>query len=235
MNPPSNSDALALARYAAASWIQEALKDNFTLARATALASKRTWGGKGYSASTLEGWYYLLCHEGFEALRRQPRKDKGSRKALRPEACQALLEWRQKHPQLKIKVLLRQLIEQGTLQAGTFSLPSAYRFLAAHQLDARSLKRNPPLPPSGPAKEGDWSWMLNVLQGQLPVSQLIVDLKASLPEDAVTALYDCAQNKPLRFRNRALAVLCRKKGIRKREIESFLRVGVGYVDYFQFS
>jgi putative transposase len=144
MNQPFDSDALALARHAAASWIQEALKQNFTLARATALASERTWGGKTYSASTLESWYYLLRHQGFDALHRQARNDKGSRKALSPEACQALLEWRQKYPQLTIKVLVRQLIAQGTLQAGTFSLPSVYRFLAAHQLDARSLKHNPP-------------------------------------------------------------------------------------------
>ena len=71
------------------------LKQNFTLARATALASERTWGGKTYSASTLEGWYYLLRHQGFETLHRRPRKEKGFRKALSPEACQALLEWRQ--------------------------------------------------------------------------------------------------------------------------------------------
>ena len=103
--------------------------------------------------------------------------------------------------------------------------------LGAGQLYARSIKHNSaPPPPGGPTKEDDWSWMLNVLQGQLLVSQLIADLQASLPEDAVRALYDCVQNKPLRFRNRALAVLCHKKGIRKREIESFLRVGVCYVD-----
>jgi hypothetical protein len=46
MNQPIDSDALALARHAAANWIQEAVKQNFTLARATALASERTWGGK---------------------------------------------------------------------------------------------------------------------------------------------------------------------------------------------
>jgi hypothetical protein len=46
MNQPQDSDALALARHAAATWIQEALKQNFTLVRATALASERTWGGK---------------------------------------------------------------------------------------------------------------------------------------------------------------------------------------------
>lgn len=159
-----------MARHAAASWIQEALKQNFTLARATALASERTWGGKTYSASTLEGWYYLLRNQGFGALRRQPRKDKGSRKALSPEACQALLEWRQKYPQLTIKVLVRQLTEQGTLPAGTFSLPSVYRFLAAHHLDARSLKHNPPPPQNGPTKAFECAlanqlWMTDLMFG----------------------------------------------------------------------
>ena len=170
MNQPSDSDALALARHAAASWIQEAVKQNFTLARATALASERTWGGKSYSASTLESWYYLLRHQGFNALQRQPRKDKGSRKALSPEACQALLEWRQKYPQLTIKGVVRQLIEKGTLQSGAFSLPSVYRFLAAHQLDARSVKHNPPSPHSGPTKAFECAlanqlWMTDMMFG----------------------------------------------------------------------
>jgi transposase InsO family protein len=170
MNQPSESDALALARHAAASWIQEALKQNFTLARATALASERTWGGKTYSASTLEGWYYLLRHQGFEALHRRPRKDKGSRKAFSPEACQALLEWRQKYPQLTIKVVVRQLIAQGLLQAGTFSLPSVYRFLAANHLDTRSVKQNPPPPQSGPTKAFECAlsnqlWMTDMMFG----------------------------------------------------------------------
>ena len=170
MNPPSDSDALALARHAAASWIQEAVKQNFTLARATALASERTWGGKSYSASTLESWYYLWRHQGFDALQRQPRKDKGSRKALSPEACQALLEWRQKYPQLTIKLVVRQLIEKGALQSGAFSLPSVYRFLAAHQLDARSIKHNPPSLLSGPTKAFECAlanqlWMTDLMFG----------------------------------------------------------------------
>jgi len=150
MKQPSDSDPLALARHAAASWIAEAITQHFTLARATALASERAWGGRHYSAATLESWYYLLRHQGFAALQRQPRKDKGTRKALSPEAAQALLDLRQQYPQLKIKLVVRQLVEKGVLQPGTFSLPSVYRLLAAHQLDARSCKHNPPQ--GGPTK-----------------------------------------------------------------------------------
>jgi transposase InsO family protein len=152
MNEPTNTEALALARHAAATWIQEALNQNFTLARATALASQRIWGGQSYSASTLESWYYLWRHQGFDALQRQPRKDKGTRRALSPEAAQALLEWRRKYPQLTIQGLVRQLIQKGVLAAGTFSLPSVYRLLAAHHLDARSVKHQPVAAPTGPTK-----------------------------------------------------------------------------------
>ena len=161
---------MALARHAAVTWIQEALKENYTLARATALASERTWGAKTYSASTLESWHYAYQLQGFEALQRQPRKDKGTRKALSPEACQALLDLRQKHPELKIKVLVRQLVEKGVLQQGTFSLPSVYRFLAAHQMDAHSIKHNPPPPGSGPTKTFECPlandlWMTDMMFG----------------------------------------------------------------------
>jgi putative transposase len=169
MNQPSDPDALALVRHAAVTWIQEALKQNFTLVRATALASERTWGGKTYSASTLEEWYYLLRNQGFEALKRQPRKDRGTRKALSPATCQAILELRRQFPQLKIKVLVRQLVEKGTLQPGTFSLPSVYRLLAAHQLDARSIKHNPPVQ-GGPTKAFECAranelWMTDMMFG----------------------------------------------------------------------
>lgn len=170
MKEPSDSEALALARHAAASWIQQALDEQFTLARATALASQRTWGGKTYSASTLEHWYYLWHQQGFAGLHRQPRNDKGSRRVLSPQECQAILEGRQQHPQLTIKGLVRRLIEQGALAAGTFSLPSVYRLLAAHHLDARWLRHNPPSGPGGPTKAfecplANQLWMTDMMFG----------------------------------------------------------------------
>ena len=169
MNQPSESEALALARHAAVSWMAEALKQNFTLARATALASERTWGGKTYSASTLESWYYDWRHQGFEALQRQTRNDKGTRRVLSPEQCQAILAGRQAHPQLQIKVLVRELVGQGVLLAGTFSLPTVYRLLAEHQLDAHSTKHLPP-PTGGPTKAFECAlanelWMTDLMFG----------------------------------------------------------------------
>lgn len=173
MNEPQKPDALALARHAAVSWIHEALKEHFTLARALSLASERAWSNKLYAASTLERWYYQFRAQGFSALQRQPRKDKGTRKALGPEAGQALLDLRRQHPTLKIKVLVRQLLDQGTLQAGTFSLPSVYRFLAEHGLDSRAIKRQPQLTlplSAGPTKAFECAlanelWMTDMMFG----------------------------------------------------------------------
>lgn len=172
MNQPQNSDALALARHAAVTWIQEALKENFTLVRALHLASQRAWGANTYSASTLESWYYDFRREGFPALQRKPRKDKGARKTFSPEATEALLEKRRQYPHLKVKVLVRQLLDQGILQAGTFSMPSVYRLLAEHGLDNRSLKNNPHSPevPSGPTKSFECAlpnqlWMTDCMYG----------------------------------------------------------------------
>ena len=149
MSSPEKSDSLALHRHAAVCWIQEALKENFTLTRALALASQRRWGARCYSADTLEKWYYAFRAEGFSALQRQPRKDKGTRKALSPEACQALVDLRRANPELKVPVLVGRLVQQGILEAGSFSLLSVYRLLAAKGLDSHSVKHNR-LTPGGP-------------------------------------------------------------------------------------
>ena len=92
------------------------------------------------------------------ALHRQPRKDKGTRKALSPRPARRCVELRQQYPQLKIKVVVRQLVEKGVLQPGTFSLPSVYRFLAAHQLDARSIKHNPLPRKAAPPRPSSAPW-----------------------------------------------------------------------------
>ena len=143
MNETQEPDSSSLAKHAAVCWIEEALKEQVPVKRAIALASHRLWGQKLYAPSTLEGWLYSMRKEGFGALCRSERQDKGTRKALSPQACEALLKWRRQHPQIKVRVLVRQLVEQEILQAGAFSMPSVYRLLAEHGLDPRSMRNNP--------------------------------------------------------------------------------------------
>ena len=171
MKEKEPSQPLELVRHAAVTWIQEA-EQNFTLARALSLASERLWGARYYSSSTLEDWYYLFRHEGFAGLKRKPRKDKGARKALSPEASQALLERRRQFPQMKVKVLVRKLLEEKVLEVGTFSMPSVYRLLAENGLDAQSMKKTSHLQdiPSGPTKSFECAlpnelWMTDMMFG----------------------------------------------------------------------
>lgn len=173
MAKSESPDPLALAKHAAVCWVEQAIKELYGVKRALALASERHWGGKLYSASTLEDWLYTFRKEGFSGLCRPTRKDKGARKALSPEACEALIQWRRQHPQIKVKVLVRELIDKGALQSGTFSMPSVYRLFTEHGLDPRSMKHNPHIPSgplSGPTKSFECArsnelWMTDMMFG----------------------------------------------------------------------
>ena len=167
---PSANSERALARHAAISWVEQSLADGHHLNRALALCSERPWGGRLYAAATIEEWYYAYRAGGFASLQRQPRSDKGQRTALSPEARQALKRLRQEYPQLKVKALVRRLTEQGVLLAGTFSMPSVYRFLAEEGLDRRSLKLAPANVLSGPTKAFETGranelWMADMMVG----------------------------------------------------------------------
>jgi putative transposase len=165
-------DPLALARHAAVCWIEQAIQEHHPVKRAIALASERHWGDQLYAPSTLEAWFYSFRKEGFNALIRGPRSDKGTRKALGPEACEALLDWRRRFPHIRVKTLVRQLLEKQILQPGTFSMPSVYRLLTEHALDPRSMKNNPHLSSglSGPTKSFECAasnelWMTDMMHG----------------------------------------------------------------------
>lgn len=183
-NTPDNiskSQTLALARYAAVCFIQEAINQNFSLVRAAQMASQRQWNGKLYSPSTLLHWYHCWKHGDFQALQPQSRKDKGTPRVFSPADVDAILKARTQHPQLTVKCLIRHLISQGVLQAGSFSLPSVYRLLAAHNLDSHSIKLLPQNPQSGPTKAfqcplANQLWMADVSHGptiKLPSGQTI--------------------------------------------------------------
>lgn len=200
MKKPEEPDSSSLAKHAAVCWIEEALKEKIPVKRAIALASQRQWGDKLYSPSTLEGWLYRMRKEGFGALCRTERQDKGTRKALSPHACEALLQWRRDHPQIKVRVLVRQLVNQGVLQSGTFSMPSVYRLLSEHGLDSRSIRNNPHDPLgsiSGPTKSFECA-----LSNELWMTDMMFGPKLKLPDGKVihTRLFglidDCSRLVP---------------------------------------
>jgi hypothetical protein len=88
-DPQSRLERWALIRHSAVSWIEQSLSQGNTLGRALALASELDWGERRYSPRTLEGWLYEWRAQGFGALERQSRRDKGVSRALSPQAAEA--------------------------------------------------------------------------------------------------------------------------------------------------
>jgi hypothetical protein len=91
-DPKSRLEHWALIRHSAVSWIEQCLNQGNTLGRALALASELDWGGRRYSPRTLEGWLYEWRAQGFGALERQSRRDKGLSKAISPQAAEAIIK-----------------------------------------------------------------------------------------------------------------------------------------------
>jgi len=156
--PPKNghwASDMALRRYDAVRYLEEAVRSGLPLRRALLAASERTWGGRIYKTSTLERWYYRYRRNGFDDLHNRPRSDKGLGRKLSPEAVEALLNMRRTRPELYVATLLRQLERQGTIEPGSVSLTTIYRVLQANGLDRASIKS---AGMQGPTKAFEFSW-----------------------------------------------------------------------------
>ena len=164
----------ALARYAAVCWVSERVsKENpagCALQTAVAEASQRLWDGLRFSPGSIERYYYVCRREGFRALLPAERADKGRCQAFSSPQQDTLLKARLDRPKMDATVLVRQLIEQGKLSSGGFSMSSVYRLLAAHGLDRDSLNAGGFQPDSGPQKAFEAAlpnmlWMADMMYG----------------------------------------------------------------------
>ncbi len=130
----------ALARFAAVQSIQQSIQSGSSLLVALQNAAQQLWGGRYYTASTIETWWYRHRREGFAALQSQPRSDKGKKRALDPAVTQALIELRLEHPHLTLKALVKELLRRDVLQEGSYSLGTLPRRLAGAGLDRESVQ-----------------------------------------------------------------------------------------------
>jgi transposase InsO family protein len=130
----------ALARFSAVNWITQAIQNGLSLSRAVHAAAEQAWGGRVYSAATLEEWYYRYRHGGFGGLHDRPRHDRGTHRTLDASALQALVNLRREHPQLTLKSLADELVRRDILHQGAYSLSTLQRRLTQAGLDRRSLR-----------------------------------------------------------------------------------------------
>jgi transposase len=71
----------------------------------------------------------------------------------------------------------------------------------------------------------DGLWMRKLLQGKVGFDELRDALQGRMPIDEIERLYQCVMTKPLRYRNRALAILSLFKGISPRAVSECLFIG----------
>ena len=74
-----------------------------------------------YSIATLERWYYAFRDGGLDALRPQPRKDKGRARELTDEQKALVLGIREEHPNASVTLIVDTLVADGRLERGAVS------------------------------------------------------------------------------------------------------------------
>ncbi len=95
---------------------------------------------KTYAVSTLERWYYRYRKGGLEALKPQPRSDRGRARGLNDQQKELLVAIRSENPSASAPLILRTLSDLGLLEKGTLSASTLRRFYRERGLDRVSLR-----------------------------------------------------------------------------------------------
>jgi len=128
-----DQDAMVLCRYGIISPLLLSSDERTVKARLEELAGTiwRLPDGtqKRYGLSTIEGWLYAYRAKGLDALRDQPRRDKGMHKVIGPELAEAIDRHLEEHPRLKTVHIIEDLKEQGLIVGDRPSASSIYRYV----------------------------------------------------------------------------------------------------------
>jgi transposase/transposase-like protein len=87
------------------------------------------------------------------------------------------------------------------------------------------------------SREDELNWMISLVQDQFSAEQIKPALCAALGQQDIEKLLACIRDQPLKYRNRAVAILSYYRPIRVGHIAEFLRVSASSVDEWsrQFS
>jgi len=92
-------------------------------------------GVKCFSVPTLERWYYAYRDGGLDALRPEPRSDRGRALELTPDQRTLLLAIREEHPRASVPLILRTLVADGRLAENAVSASTVRRLYRENGLD----------------------------------------------------------------------------------------------------
>jgi putative transposase len=144
--PKDHAEAVALFRSEIVGSLTRRELDRGELAQAFAELSQKRFrppeakSTKTYSIATLERWYYAYKSGGIDALRPEPRSDRGRCRDLTPEQRTLLASIREEHPSASVPVILRTLVGEGRLDKDAISASSVRRFYQERGLDRLSLR-----------------------------------------------------------------------------------------------
>ena len=93
-----------------------------------------------FSVTTLERWYYAYRRGGLDALKPQPRSDRGRARELTAEQRTLLCDIRREHPSASVPLILRTLIADGRLERGAVSAATVARLFREQGLDRVSYR-----------------------------------------------------------------------------------------------
>jgi len=131
---------VALTRFKVVSSIEEQMRRGVGLATALRDAALCPWpdeSGRCYAVRTLEDWWYNYQREGFGGLAVNRRSDRGTSRAIDGEMGRWLIEQVIANPKIPFKVLYAYWQREGRELP---PLRSAYRYLARHGHDRKSLQ-----------------------------------------------------------------------------------------------
>lgn len=141
LTPKSHAEAVGVFRHGVIGALTQAQMDRGQLRAALKeLATKRfspprSRVARTFSVTTLERWYYAYKKRGLAGLTPRPRSDRGRAQQLTDEQRKLLLDIRRDHPSASAPVILRTLVADGRLAAGTISTTTARRLFAEAGLD----------------------------------------------------------------------------------------------------
>src|SRR5262249_13639322 len=92
------------------------------------------------SPRTIESWYYVYKHGGFEALRPGTRSDCGKSRAITPEVAELILRAKREKPRRSLNRLIRMLERAKVVKAGELKRSSVHRLLKLANISARPVR-----------------------------------------------------------------------------------------------
>jgi transposase InsO family protein len=146
LTPKDNAEAIALYRSEIIGSLTRRELDRGHLTEALQELSQqrfrppRSHSPRTYSVATLERWYYAYKDGGLEALKPQPRADRGRGREMPAALRDLLVEIRQEHPSASVPLILQTLEADGRLETGSVSASTVRRFFAEKGIDKASLR-----------------------------------------------------------------------------------------------